>query len=107
MDAIIVSLLRLRRLQAPYSLPKDAVAFARHRFKTRRIYDRNLTAADLDQACALEQAGCNGDARPPCPEEPGNNIVREQQIVASNRVARDQQPAAQPLLQRVITIADA
>jgi len=71
------------------------------------IENSDLSATDFDKSRALHQAGSDPDTCASCPKQTGDDVVREQQNIGSNRIASDQQPPGQTLLQRVIAIAEA
>src|SRR5262249_3675104 len=74
-------------LNAANTLAENSVALARHFLEPLRVDNTNLAPADFDKTRALKKAHCDGDARSSCSEQTSNDIVREQQNVASNRIA--------------------
>src|SRR5207244_4449916 len=64
-------------------------------------------AAQLDKPVPRDPPGRHCYASASGSEQASNNVVREQQHVGSQCVAGHQQPPAEPLLQRVITVANA
>src|SRR5712692_7142229 len=86
-------------------LPDDAVAFAGEILERRAVDDVNLAAAVADHSRALQQAGRNGHRGPADAEHLPEKFLRQRDRIAVDAVARLQQPATKPRLERMQRIA--
>jgi hypothetical protein len=96
----------LRILNAANAVAQNAVTLARHLLEALRINDTDLTAAEFDESCALKKADSDGHSRSSGPQQPGYDIMREQQHITVDRISRYEKPAANPFLKRVVTVAN-
>jgi hypothetical protein len=62
---------------------------------------RDLPSAALDQTCAFQLPGSNGDGWPLGGQHFGKEILRNQQYVPVTAVTHHEQPTRQPLLEAV------
>jgi hypothetical protein len=84
----------------------DFVALAAARFEAAAIQHGDQAAAVAYEAGRLQLAGRLGDTFAADAEHVGDQLLRHPQLVGRQPVVAEQQPAAQLLVDRVVTIAD-
>jgi hypothetical protein len=87
------------------TLPDQPVTFTRGLREPLPITYRNLLSPPLDQAGAFQVPGGIGDGWPLNAQHFGQKVLRNWQNVLIAAVAHHEQPARQPLLEAVCTVA--
>src|SRR5258706_4442924 len=81
------------------------ITFTRFFGEAIPIKYRNLPAAALNQTCAFQLSDSIGDGWPLNTEHYGEKILGHRQYVLVTTVANHEQPASQPLLKAMHTVA--
>lgn len=79
-----------------------AVALARAFLQPGAIDDRDVPAVIADQPRCLELSRRFGDAFAAHPQHSGNRLVGDIELLAGQQIQREQQPAAQLLVHRMV-----
>jgi hypothetical protein len=91
--------------QADQFLSHHGVAFASVLLEAAAIEYRDVTPAIVDQAGSLQFPGGFRDSLAAHPEHAGDQFLRHDQFVARQSIERHQQPAAELLLDGMVSIA--
>src|SRR5205807_148450 len=83
------------------------ITFAGDGFEAVTVDDGDQAAGHFDVSGLLEQPGCYRYAGAAGAEELGDDIMSDVNAVGTHGIVRDEQPAAQPLLQCMKAVADA
>src|SRR3954469_13517145 len=83
----------------------DGIAFARRRFESLTVPDRDAPMRVADQPGLLEGAGHAADGRPLHPEHHRQKLMAQMEITFVHPVMGRQQPPSTPLLDVMTRIA--
>ena len=81
------------------------ITFTRRLREALPIEYGDLPSAALDQTCAFQLPGSNGDGWPLGAQHFGKEILRNQQYVPVTAVTHHEQPTCQPLLEAMCAVA--
>ena len=81
------------------------VALTGGRLEPGAVRNSDSPADRPDEPCPLEQAGGCVDGGPPYPEHLAHELLRERELVAADSIVRHEQPAGEPRLDGMGSIA--
>src|SRR5258706_5252902 len=91
--------------QAAQFIPDHRVAFAGAGLQSGALEHFNSAAAIVDEACALQPASGRRDALAAHAEHAGDQLLRHDHLARADAIDRQQQPAAQLLLDEMVPVA--